>query len=49
MHLFISSKTLGKKGTNNFKKSAKTFLKNKKFKINKVNLFGDKFISYYIK
>ena len=45
-HLFISSKNLGKNGKNSFKKNMKLFLKNKKFTNEKINLFGDKLISY---
>ena len=47
--LFISDKNLGKNGNNSFKKSMKLFLKNKKFTNKKVNLFGDKLISYTLK
>ena len=47
--LFISSKNLGKNGNNSFKKNMKLFFKNKKFTNEKVNLFGDKLISYRIK
>ena len=47
--LFISDKNLGKNGNNSFKKSMKLFLKNKKFINKKVNLFGDKLISYSVK
>ena len=44
--LFISSKNLGNSGSNSFKKNMKLFFKNKKFTNEKVNLFGDKLISY---
>jgi len=44
--LFISGKNLGKNGNNSFKKNMKLFLKNRKFTNEKVNLFGDKLISY---
>ena len=44
--LFISSKNLGKNGNNSFKKNMKLFFKNRKFTNEKVNLFGDKLISY---
>ena len=44
--LFISGKNLGENGNNSFKKSMKLFLKNKKFTKEKINLFGDKLISY---
>ena len=47
--LFISDKNLGRNGNNSFKKSMKLFLKNKKFINEKVNLFGDRLISYSIK
>ena len=47
--LFISDKNLGKSGNNSFRKSMKLFLKNKKFINKKINLFGDKLISYSIK
>jgi len=47
--LFVSSKKLGKNGTNCFKKNMKLFLKNKKFTNEKVNLFSDKLISFRIK
>ena len=47
--LFISGKNLGKNGNNSFKPNMKFFLKNKKFTKAKVNLFGDKLISYRIK
>ncbi len=47
--LFISSKNIGKNGSNNFNKNMKLFLKNRKFTNEKVNLFGDKLISYRLK
>ena len=47
--LFISSKNLGKNGNHSFKKNMKLFFKNRKFTNEKVNLFGDKLISYRIK
>ena len=47
--LFISSKNLGKSGEANIKKYFRYFLKNKKNIIEKVNLFGDKLISYKLK
>ena len=49
LSLFISNKNLGKNGKNKFKKNLKLFLKNKKFHNEKVNLFGDKLITYKIK
>ena len=47
--LFISSKNLGKNGNNSFRRNMKLFFKNRKFTNEKVNLFGDKLISYRIK
>ena len=47
--LFISSKNIGKNGNNSFRKNMKFFLRNKKFTTEKVNLFGDKLISYSVK
>ena len=47
--LFISNKNIGSNGKNNFKKYMKLFLKNRKFIDEKVNLLGDKLISYRIK
>ena len=47
--LFISDKNLGRDGNNSFKKSIKLFLKNKKFINKKINLLGDKLISYSVK
>ena len=44
--LFISAKNLGRNGNNSFKKSMKLFLRNKKSNNEKINLFGDKLISY---
>ena len=46
--LFISNKNLKKQGKNNFKQNMKYFV-NKKNTITKVNLFGDKLISYKLK
>ena len=46
--LFISSKGLGKNGSGSVKKYLKSFLKNKKKIVEKVNLSGDKLISYKI-
>ena len=46
LNLFISSKNLGVNGHGNIKNYFRTFLSNK-IKINeKVNLFGDKLITY---
>ena len=47
--IFISSNMLNKNGNGNIKKYFNTFLKNKKFIIEKVNLFDDKLITYKIK
>ena len=47
--LFISNEKLKKNGKNNIKNSLYNFLKNKKGKVEKVNLFGDTLISYKIK
>ena len=44
--LFVAPRKLGKNGTNNFKQIMKLFLKNKKFVNAKINLLGDKLISY---
>ena len=48
-YLFISNKNLGKNGDNSFKKNMKLFLKKRKFTIERVNLLGDKLISYKVK
>ncbi|MBA1337483.1 MAG: diaminohydroxyphosphoribosylaminopyrimidine deaminase [Pelagibacterales bacterium] len=47
--LFISNKIVGSAGHNNFKDTMNTYLKGKVNKLNRVNLFGDKFLSYKIK
>ena len=47
--LIISGKKLGKYGNNSFKNNMNLFLRNKKFISQRVNLFGDKLISYRIK
>ena len=49
LNLFMSNKNLGKNGKNNIKKQLKLFLKNKKGINEKVNLFGEKLITYKIK
>ena len=49
LNLFMSNKNLGKNGKNNIKKQLKLFLKNKKSINEKVNLFGEKLITYKIK
>tara|TARA_B100001123_G_scaffold54942_1_gene58234 strand:+ start:2981 stop:4084 length:1104 start_codon:yes stop_codon:yes gene_type:complete len=46
MELFVSNKNIGKKGKKNFKKYINLYLKNKKSYQAKVNLFGDRLISY---
>ena len=48
-YLFISNKNLDKNGNNSFKKNMKLFLKKRKFTTERVNLLGDKLISYGIK
>ena len=47
--IYISTNKLNNNGTGNINKFFKTFLKNKKYTIEKINLFGDKLISYKIK
>ena len=47
--LFISSKNLGRYGNNNFKKNMRLFLIDTKSNHEKVNLFGDRLISYRLK
>ena len=49
LQLFISSKNLNKNGNNSFNKNMKSLSKKKKFTNEKVNLFGDKLISYSVK
>jgi len=49
LNLFVSNKRLGKNGKNNIRKQLKLFLKNKRGFIKKVNLFGEKIITYEIK
>ena len=48
LKLFISNKNLGKNGMCNIKKNLKLILKDKKCIKEKVNLFGDKLITYKI-
>ena len=48
-YLFISNTNLRKNGLNNFNKDMKKYLKNKIFFNEKVNLFGEKLLSYKIK
>ncbi len=47
--IFISNNNLGKNGRSKIKKYFRFFLKNKKKTIEKVNLLGDKLISYKLK
>ena len=47
--LFTSNKKLGKNGDNSFKEIMRKFLMNKKANLEKVNLSGEKLISYKIK
>ena len=48
-YLFISNKNLDKNGDNSFKENMKLFFKKRKFTTERVNLLGDKLISYRIK
>ena len=45
-HLFISNKNIGKNGGESIKKYFSSFLKNKKKIIEKVNLYGEKLVTY---
>ena len=47
--IFISDKKIGKTGSGSIRKYFNTFLKNKKPVVAKVNLYGEKLISYKIK
>ena len=47
--LFISNHILKKNGSGSIKKYFRTFLKNKKYIIGKVNLFGEQLISFKVK
>jgi len=49
LKIFISNKTLNKKGDGNFKRYFKILTKNNKFVVEKVNLFDDKLITFKIK
>ena len=49
LQLFVSNKNLGKNGNNSFKKYMNLFLKKRKSNNEKVNLSGDKLISYNFK
>ena len=46
LKLFVSDKKLGKNGSGSIRKLFESFLKNKRKIIEKVNLSGDKLISY---
>ena len=47
--LFISSKKISKYGRNNIKNDINNYLKKKRYIVEKVNLFGDKLLTYRIK
>ena len=49
LKIFISNKKIGKSGDYNFKDDLKYFINNKKMRDEKINLSGDKFLSYKIK
>ncbi len=49
LKIYISNKNLGENGDYSLKKYLKIFLRNKKKTIEKVNLLGDKLISYKLK
>tara|TARA_B100001250_G_C19769396_1_gene776362 strand:+ start:26 stop:1117 length:1092 start_codon:yes stop_codon:yes gene_type:complete len=49
LKIYISDNKLNNNGTGNINRLIKFFLKKKKYTIEKVNLFGDKLISYKIK
>ena len=49
LKLFISNKNLKKNGMSNIKKNLKLLLRGKKGKYEKVNLLGDKLLTYTIK
>ena len=48
-HLFVSGQKIGKNGINSFKKHMKIYLKKKHFTENKVNLFGESFLTFRFK
>ena len=48
-NLFVSNKNLKGNGSNSFKKNIRFFFKGKKFNNEKINLLGDKLISYRLK
>ena len=47
--LFISDEKIGKNGNSNLKNYFNTFFKNKRRNLEKINLFGEKLISYKLK
>ena len=47
--LFISDKKIGNNGNSNLKNYFNTFFKNKRRNLEKINLFGEKLISYKLK
>ena len=49
LKLFVSGKKIGKNGKKSFKNAFLLFLKRKQYKMEKVNLFGDKLLSYTLK
>ena len=49
LKIYISCSRLKNNGSGNINKLLKFFLKNKKYRVEKVNLFGDKLFSYKIK
>ena len=49
LKIYISDNKLNNNGFGNLNKIVKVFLKKKKYNVEKVNLFGDKLISYKIK
>jgi len=49
LYLFISKSSIGRNGSLSFKKISDTYLKNKSFVDQKINLYGDKLLLYKIK
>ena len=49
LKLFVSDKNLGGNGSGSIRKLSESFLRNKKKIMEKVNLSGDKLISYKLK